>query len=97
MSYNTDISSKEDYYKMLMTPSNDDYKMKITAMVYPQDISNPTITWTNSDPECFELLPDESDPNVMWGRILKAKAGGVQITAECYGVTATTTVYLIDG
>ena len=96
-SYNNDISTSDKNYKQLRTPSDDDYRMKLSVIVYPQTITNYKVTWTVSDPDCFELIPDENDPNIMWGRILKAKNGGVQITAECLGVTAVTTVWLVSG
>lgn len=94
--YTNDITDEKNW-PMLRATSDAEYKMQLKAMVMPQDIQNPVIEWSVDDPEAFSLKPDETDPNVMIGQVLKAKAGGVKVSATCYGKTATITIYLVEG
>lgn len=94
--YTNDITDEKNW-PMLRLVSDAGYKMKLQAMVMPQDIENPVIEWSVDDPEAFSLTPDETDPKFMIGEQLAAKPGGVQITASCYGKSVTVKVYLTDG
>lgn len=72
------------------------YEMNITAQVIPMDIQNPVITWTVSDPDVLHIEPMADNPNGLVAWQEGTKAGGVQLTAECNGVTQTITIYCVD-
>lgn len=94
--YTNDITDEKNW-PMLRLKSDEGYKMQLKAMVMPQDIENPVIVWTVDDDTVFTLTPDESDPNIMIGQQTGVKAGGVTITATCFGKSASIKVYLVDG
>ena len=93
-SYNRDVTDTDSTLKIV---TDLEYKMKLTAYLDPPDLINPVVKWSVSDDSLFVLTPDESDPNVVWGSVTGNGTGIVTITAECYGVTASTQVRCIDG
>ena len=52
-----------------------------------------SFTWTSSDPDCLEVIPNGSNCTV---KILKAKPEGVTLTCKAGNYEAQTTVYLLE-
>ena len=53
--------------------------------------ANSSFTWTSSDPDCLEVIPNGSSCTV---KILKAKQEGVTLTCKAGGYETQATVYL---
>ena len=69
-------------------------KLEFTATAYPVTIENPKFTWTCDDPETLQITPSD-DTKTCTFEVLQSKAGGCQVTLECYGVTYSMRVYCI--
>lgn len=71
-----------------------DTPVELNAQVNERLIpANSSFTWTSSDPDCLEVIPNGSSCTV---KILKAKAGGATLTCKAGGYEAQTTVYLLE-
>ena len=55
--------------------------------------ANSSFTWTSSDPDCLEVIPNGSSCTV---KILKAKSEGVTLTCKAGGYETQATVYLLE-
>jgi hypothetical protein len=73
-----------------------DDPIPLTAIVLPATLENPVVTWTCSDTTgeyCVVTTTGDTSCEVS---IVKALAGGVQLTATCGGASKTITVYLAE-
>ncbi|MDE6383843.1 MAG: Ig-like domain-containing protein, partial [Paramuribaculum sp.] len=61
---------------------------QLTAVVYPHDTTNPTVTWSSDNPDVATV--DES------GIVTAVAPGRAIITASCDGVSALCTVMVIE-
>lgn len=73
-----------------------DADIPLTAQVLPVTVTGVKVNWSVTDETgeyCTVTSTGDNSCNVS---IIKAKPGGVQLTAECNGVTKTITVYLLE-
>ena len=73
-----------------------DAPITLNAMVYPLDIVDPVIEWSCDDADGEALVMTENDDGSITCSIVAAKAGGVGITASCYGKSTTIRIYCVD-
>ena len=73
-----------------------DEAVPLTASVIPITIENAPIEWSCSDEtgEVMQLIPDENGG--IKCNCVGTIPGGVRVTATCYGVSATVTIYCIE-
>ena len=77
-----------------MRLSNDE-RITLTAVPYPLTIQGVHINWSVSNEEILELTPSD-DSLSCEAHIIGTIPGGVKLTAECFGVEKTITVYCVD-
>ncbi|MDY5563679.1 MAG: right-handed parallel beta-helix repeat-containing protein, partial [Candidatus Limivicinus sp.] len=69
-------------------------QMELNAQVDQTQIpEGSSFTWTSSDPDCLEVVPNGSSCTV---KILKAKPEGVTLTCKAGGYEAQITAYIIE-
>ena len=69
-------------------------QMELNAQVDQTQIpEGSSFTWTSSDPDCLEVVPNGSSCTV---KILKAKPEGVTLTCKAGGYEAQVTAYIIE-
>ncbi|MEA5151209.1 MAG: hypothetical protein VB039_01215 [Oscillospiraceae bacterium] len=71
-----------------------DEPLPITATVYPVSIQGAKVTWSSGDDSVLQVTPTEDGGCTV--TILQAKAGGVKIYAECFGVKGECLFYCLD-
>ncbi|MGN0982888.1 MAG: M56 family metallopeptidase [Candidatus Limivicinus sp.] len=70
-------------------------QMELNAQVDQTQIpEGSSFTWTSSDPDCLEVIPNGSSCTV---KILKARPEGVTLTCKAGGYETQVTAYIIDG
>jgi len=72
-----------------------DPPLPLTAAVYPLTIESPKINWSVSDDTVLQITPSEDGMSVELN-IIGTIAGGVKLTAECYGVETSIIVYCVN-
>lgn len=77
-----------------MRLSNDE-TITLTAVPYPLTITGVHINWSVNHEEILELTPSE-DSLSCDVHIIGTIAGGVKLTAECFGIEKTITVYCVE-
>ena len=55
--------------------------------------ANSSFTWTSSDPDCLEVIPNGSSCTV---KILKARQEGVTLTCKAGGYETQVTAYILE-
>lgn len=76
------------------TARRGDAPIELNAQVDQTQIPDgSSFTWTSSDPDCLEVIPNGSSCTV---KILKAKPEGVTLTCKAGGYEAQVTAYLLD-
>lgn len=68
--------------------------LPVTAYVYPLSIQGATVTWSSEDESVLRVIPGEGNSAKI--EILAAKAGGVKIYAECFGVKGECLIYCAE-
>ena len=68
--------------------------IKLTASVLPMTIQNAVVTWTSGNEEVLTLTATE-DGGVECN-IIGTIGGGVTVTAECFGISSSITVYCVE-
>lgn len=71
-----------------------DANIPLTAQVLPVTVTGVKVNWSVNDETGEYCTVTSTGDNSCEVAIVKAKPGGVQLTAECNGVTKTITVYL---
>ncbi len=74
---------------------NNDETITLTAVPYPLTITGVKINWSVNQDGILELTPSD-DTLSCDVHIIGTIAGGVKLTAECFGVEKTITVYCVD-
>lgn len=69
-----------------------DEKVTLTAVPYPLTITGVRVKWSVSDSSVLELTPSEDTLNCVV-HIISNASPKVELTAECFGVQKTVTVY----
>lgn len=77
-----------------MRLSNDE-TITLTAVPYPLTITGVKINWSVSNDEVLEIIPSE-DTLSCDVHIIGTVAGGVNLTAECFGVEKTIKIYCVE-
>lgn len=77
-----------------MKKSNDE-TITLTAVPYPLTITGVKINWSVNHEDILELTPSE-DTLSCDVHIIGTIAGGVKLTAECFGIEKTITIYCVD-
>ncbi|MGI5976151.1 MAG: hypothetical protein ACOX68_00445 [Candidatus Limivicinus sp.] len=72
-----------------------DEPLTLTAVPYPLTVQGIKINWTVSDDSIIQLTPSD-DTLSCEVNIIGTIAGGVKITAECFGVEKTITAYCVN-
>ena len=72
-----------------------DPPITVTAVPYPLTIQGVRINWTVSDHTVLQITPSEDTMSCELN-IIGTIAGGVRLTAECFGVEETIVVYCVD-
>ena len=72
-----------------------DPPITVTAVPYPLTIQGVRINWTVSDDTVLQITPSDDTMSCELN-IIGTIAGGVKLTAECFGVEETIIVYCVD-
>lgn len=69
--------------------------LTLNASVYPLDIENPVIEWSCDHEDVLQVTP-KAGTNECEVKIIGTIAGGVKVTATCYGVEASCRIYCVQ-
>ena len=87
------------FYETTLTDWTMHYQQNETitlkAIPYPMTVEGVRFTWSVSDDTKLQLTPSD-DTQSCEVAIIGTVAGGVKLTAECFGVEKTITVYCVD-
>ena len=72
-----------------------DAPLIVTAVPYPLTIQGVKINWSVSDDTVLQITPSEDSMKCELN-IIGTIAGGVRVTAECFGVEETIIVYCVN-
>lgn len=67
--------------------------INVNAVVYPMDIMNPVVEWSCSDSTGEYLTMTFNSDDTVTLTCVSAAAGNVNVTASCYGTSATIKIY----
>lgn len=89
MYYQTEIETE-------FTMREGDGDIVLTAQIMPVTVTGVKVNWSVSDETGEYCTIEVGDDNTCTVSIVKAKPGGVQLTAECNGITKKLQVYLLE-